>query len=200
VLLPLVTFGPAQTAERWRSWRTVAAVETADPTPQYMNQSLLAGMKRVLTREGGARDPVQYAITSWPTARVVKLFYLVLALGAGALAIAFRRHPPGLADPIVAGEVAAGLCLLPLVSPLAWKAHFVTLLAGYWLVWRERPMPRVTWWASFVCLTLSAAALLGGRLSHLLESLNVITVGALLVVAMTLRVTVKSVPSLVVRE
>ncbi len=33
VVLPLMTFGPATTAERWRSWRVRAAVETNDPTP-----------------------------------------------------------------------------------------------------------------------------------------------------------------------
>jgi hypothetical protein len=194
LLPPLLAFGPAQATERWRSWRAIASAETADPTPQYMNQSLLAALKRLLTTEGGARDPVRYPIAAWPTPRVVVLCYAILALGAAALALAFRRHPPGLADPVIAGEVAIGLCLLPIVSPLAWKAHFVTLLAGYWLVWRMRPVPRALWWTSFACLTLSAAALLGGRLSHVLESLNVITVGALLVVAMTLRATLKQLP------
>jgi hypothetical protein len=191
LLLPLAVFGRAQTAERWRSWRAVAATETADPTPQYMNQSLLAALKRVLTSEGGARDPVRYAIASWPTARVVQLFYGILAVGAVALAWAFRRHPPRLDNPSLLGEVAVGLCILPIVSPLAWKAHFVTLFAGYWFVWRAtrsrggRP-PLLAWWGSFACLTLSASALLGGRVSHLLESLNVITVGALLLLGMTI--------------
>ena len=194
LLLPTLAFGPAQAGERWRAWRVIAAAETADPTPQYMNQSLLAGLKRLLTTEGGARDPVRYPIASWPTSRVVLSFYAIVALGGIALALAFRRHPPGLASPVTVGEMAIGLCLLPIVSPLAWKAHFVTLLAGYWLVWRMRPVPRVAWWLSFACLTLSAAALLGGRLSHVLESWNVITVGGLLVVGMTLRATVKQLP------
>src|SRR2546429_1691411 len=93
-------------------------------------------MKRVLTVEGGARDPLRYPVTSWQTTRVVHLFYGVVAVVLIALAFAFRRNPPGLADPSVFSEVVVGLCLMTLVSPLAWKAHFVTLLAGYWLVWR----------------------------------------------------------------
>jgi hypothetical protein len=187
LILPLLAFGPARTAERWRSWRSVAATETADPTPGYMNQSLLAALKRALTAEGGARDPVQYAIASWPTARVVPLFYALLFVAAVGLALAFRRSPPGLTSGSVVGEVVVGLCILPIVSPLAWKAHFVPLLAGYWLAWRLSRPVGVTWWASFICLTLSASALLGGRVSHILESWNVITVGALLVVALALR-------------
>ena len=193
VVLPLVTWGPATTAERWRSWRARAAVETSDPTPVYPNQSLLSAMKRLLTPQGGARDPLQYAVASWPTARVVYVFYGVVAVAVIALAFAFRRHPPGLAAPSVFGEIAVGLCLMTLISPLAWKAHFVTLLTGYWLVWRrggiqERKSRLLwgMWWASFVCLTLTAPALIGGHLRATLESLNVITVGALLVLALTI--------------
>jgi len=191
VVLPLVTFGPATMAERWTSWRTRAAVETNDPTPVYPNQSLLSAMKRLLTVEGGARDPLRYPVASWPTTRVVHLFYGVVAVVLIALAFAFRRNPPGLADPSVFSEVAVGLCLMTLVSPLAWKAHFVTLLAGYWLVWRvirgrKARLPWFAWWASFVCLTLTAPLLIGGHLRAVLESLNVITVGALLVLAVTI--------------
>ena len=193
VVLPLVTWGPATTAERWRSWRARAAVETSDPTPVYPNQSLLSAMKRLLTPQGGARDPLQYAVASWPTARVVYVFYGVVAVAVIALAFAFRRHPPGLAAPSVFGEIAVGLCLMTLISPLAWKAHFVTLLTGYWLVWRrggiqERKSRLLwgMWWASFVCLTLTAPALIGGHLRATLESLNVITVGALLVLALAI--------------
>src|SRR2546425_7961380 len=103
VVLPLVTLGAATTAERWRSWRTRAAVETNDPTPVYPNQSLLSAMKRVLTVEGGARDPLRYPGTSWQPTRVVHLFYGVVAVVLIALAFAFRRNPPVLAVTIWAG-------------------------------------------------------------------------------------------------
>ena len=120
----------------------------------------------------------------------MNVFYGVVAVAVIALAFAFRRHPPSLADPSVFSEVAVGLCLMTLISPLAWKAHFVTLLPGYWLVWRgiqeNKSRPWAFWWASFVCLTLTAPALIGGQLRATLESLNVITVGALLVLALTI--------------
>jgi alpha-1,2-mannosyltransferase len=189
LVLPVVAFGPTSAAERWRSWRAVAAREAADPTPVYSNQSLLAGLKRLLTAEGGARDPVRYAIASWPTARVQIVFTVLVAAAVLALGFLFWRHPPGVTGIHMAGEVGVLVCLMTLVSPLAWKAHFVTLLVGYWLVWRAAGTaqpPAVAWWGSFACLTLSASALVGGRLSHILESWNVITVGALLVLAMTL--------------
>jgi hypothetical protein len=198
VALPLALFGPARAAERWRTWRAVAAAETADPTPHYMNQSLLAALKRLLTTEGGARDPARYAIAAWPTSRVQVLFYGLAGLGAVGLALAFRRHPPGLADRTLVAELAVCLAALPLVSPLAWKAHYVTLLAAYWLVWPGlRGRGRLAWgawWASFACLTLSAPALVGERLNDALESLNVITVGGLLVVGLALWIALRPLP------
>jgi hypothetical protein len=176
----------------------VAAAETGDPTPVYSNQSVLAAFKRILTPEGGARDPLQYALAAWPSMRVVRLFYVLGTIGVVLLAIAWRRHPPGLADPIVAGELVCLLCLMPIISPLAWKAHFVTLLAGYWLSWKVLRTGTGTgtgtgiiWWISFACLTLSAAAILGTHVSRVLESLNVITIGALLVFGLALAATTR---------
>ncbi len=72
----------------------------------------------------------------------------------------------------------------------------MTLVAAYWLAWRwlsglpqgapGRGLAWGVWWASFACLTLSAPALVGERVNDALESLNVITVGALLVVGLAL--------------
>jgi hypothetical protein len=198
VALPLAVFGPARTAEHWRAWRSIAAAETADPTPHHMNQSLLAALKRLLTAEGSARDPVHYAVAAWPTQRVVTGFYVLACLGALGLALAFRRHPPGLDSPpaTLAAELAVCLAAMPLVSPLAWKAHFVTLLAAYWLVWRvlRGRVAWGVWWASFACLTLSAPALVGTRVNDALESLNVITVGGLLVLGLALWAALRPLP------
>jgi Glycosyltransferase family 87 len=201
VVLPLVAFGPATTLQRWRAWRSVAAAETADPTPVYSNQSLLAALKRVLTVEGGARDPLRYPLAAWPPLRVVHVFYAIGAVGMLLLALGWWRYPPGLDDPVALGELVTLLCLMPIVSPLAWKAHFETLLAGYWLAWRvlhggTGRGPWIAWWASFGCLTLTAAALIGTHLSRVLESLNVITVGALLVFALSLYATTRLRPRL----
>ena len=195
VAVPVAVFGPGEAAARWRTWRAVAAVQTADPTPQYPNQSLLAGLKRLFTVEGGARDPVRYAVAAWSPQAVQRLFAVLAGLGAAGLAVLFRKRspplPPGtLRDRGAAAEYAICLGAMTLVSPLAWKAHYVMLLAPCFFVWwalRGRPASRVAWavwWGSFVCLTLSGPALVGERLNNALESLNVITVGAVLVLGL----------------
>ncbi len=194
LFLPVAVFGSHEATERWRSWRAIATAETQDPTPGYSNQSLLAALKRSLTIAGGARDPVKLAVADWSTERVVRLFYALIAAIGVAFALAFwgNQSRPTLASPRSFGELAVILVLMPLMSPLAWKAHFVTLLVGYWLIWRVMPplgkgrWVWSLWWGSLVCLTLSAPALVGTRARSILESWNVITVGALLVLSLTI--------------
>lgn len=78
------------------------------------------------------------------------------------------------------------LVAMTLVTPLAWKAHYVTLLPGYWFLWWA-PRPR---WAtgmvavSALLVTASAPAVVGRGAAAVLESWNVIAVGALIVLAL----------------
>lgn len=194
VVLPGVVFGPVRLVEQWRTWRAVAGRETADPTPTYMNQSLPAALKRTLTAAGGARDPVRYAVADWSPRVVQDVFFLAALAAALALAWRFRHHPPDWRDPRTAGELTILLGAMVVVDPLAWKAHYVVLIVPYTFAWwamrrRPRQAPGRTWrwalwWGSFACLTLSAPALVGRHLRNVLESYNVILIGALLLLAL----------------
>ena len=188
VFLPVTAFGPKQ-ARHWRSGGRLPAQRRTIRRPAIPIIRCSQRSSDCSPRKA-PRDPVHTALAAWPTTRVVHLFYALLAAAAPALAIAWARNSPDLANPRVFGELAIGLVLMPLVAPLAWKPHFVTLLVGYWLIWRAIPGKRrelwTLWWASFACLTLSAPALLGAHVRSVLESLNVITVGALLVLGLTI--------------
>jgi len=164
------------------------------PVAHHPNQALLSALKRLLTVEGGASNPLHYALAAWPTTAVVRLFWLVAAVAGLGLAFAFRGSSRDLRDPRCAGEFAVCLGAMTLVSPLAWAAHFVTLVAPAALAWAAlRRLPPGTpgrrwrwgpWWASFGCLTLSASGFVGWAWSRRLEALSVITLGALLLVAL----------------
>jgi len=143
-----------------------------------MNQSLLA---------------VAYRVVAQPeTARVV--FYAAAGLFALGLAIAFRGGSNDLRTRRATGEYAIALVAMTLVTPLAWKAHYVTLLPGYWCVWWGlRQLPPGTparrcrlgvLVASVLLVTLSAPAVVGKQTAAALESWNAIALGALLVVAL----------------
>jgi len=170
-VLPALVFGPSEALDQWGGWRAVAAREIADPASAHrLNQSLLAATARV------GSDP--------ETGRF--LFYGVAGFLAAGLALAFRGGGTDLRTRRAAGEWTMSLVAMTLVTPLAWKAHYVTLLPGYWFLWWA-PRPR---WAtgmlavSALLVTASAPAVVGRRAAAVLESWNVIAVGALIVLAL----------------
>jgi alpha-1,2-mannosyltransferase len=179
LVLPAMVFGPGETASLWRRWREVSEAQVAlATTAHFYNQSLLAALKRIAPSAGAT------------------LFPALAGLAAAGLAWAFRRNPRDLRDPTVAAELAVCLGALIVVDPLAWKAHYVTLIAAYCFAYQQlRRWPVETpgrrwrwgvWWGSFACLTLSAPAFVGERVNDALERGNVILVGALLVIALAL--------------
>lgn len=168
VVVPALAYGPGEAYEQWRSWRAVAAREIADPASAHrLNQSLLAAANRLTA------EPETGRLT----------FYGVAGLLAAGLALAFRGGGNDLRSRRAGAEWVISLVAMTLVTPLAWKAHYVTLLPGYWCVWRG-----VRGWrlgvllASVLLVTLSAPAVVGRQTAAALESWNAIALGALLVV------------------
>lgn len=190
-LLPVAVFGPSRAFDAWHTWRTVAARETADPTPHFMNQSFPAALKRLLTEAGSLRDPVHYAVADWPAGAVQGAFVACALAAALLLAWRFRHHTRDWTDPRVAAELAVLLGAMVVVDPLAWKAHYVVLIVPTTFVWwalrRSRDAGWWRWgmfWASAACITLSAPAIVGNHARDILESLNVILVGAVLLLVL----------------
>jgi hypothetical protein len=159
-----------------------------------MNQSFPAALKRLLTEAGSARDPVHYAVGDWPARRVQAVFVVTALAVVLVLAWRFRRHPRDWGDPRAAAELAILLAAMVVVDPLAWKAHYIVLIVPYTFAWRAlRRLPADApgrrwrwwlWWGSFACITLSAPALVGVHWRDVLESLNVILIGALLLLGL----------------
>jgi len=186
-----VVFGPSGAARLWTDWHVLAGRELTDPTPTFMNQSLLAGVKRAFTAEGGLRDPVAYYVAAWSTGAARTLFEaLAVGLGIG-MAWLFRKRPGDLTGPWAGGELALCLGAMVVVDPLAWKAHYVALITAYAFCWwalRQGGAPRWQWglwWGSLVCVSGSAAAIWGGHVSHVLESYDVILAGATMLLVLT---------------
>lgn len=194
LVIPIALFGAAEVATQWRAWRGIIGGEMLQPIAHHPNQSLLSALKRLLTVEGGSTNPIQVNLAAWSAAAVVRFFWVLALLSVGGFAGLFRRNPRDLSDARCAGEFVICLAAMTLVSPIAWVAHFVTLVAPAALVWSALRMlpPRSAgrrwrlgvWGAAFACVTLSASGVVGWTWARRLEALSVITVGALLLVAL----------------
>src|SRR2546425_12810629 len=60
-VIPIAIFGPGDVAAQWRAWRAVATAEMVQPVAHHPNQALLSALKRLLTVQGGATNPIDYA-------------------------------------------------------------------------------------------------------------------------------------------
>jgi len=198
VVLPVAAFGPERAAHDFTEWRAVAQREIREPVAEFRNQSLLAALKRGLTTAGSHLDPVHYAVADLSDGAVRGVFYGLAGLALAFLAWRFRGpgRSPGLTGPVIGAEIAIGLGAMTVIDPLAWKAHYVTLIVLYTFVWwalgrRAAGAPGAAWrwalwWVSFACLTFSAPALIGGRGRNVVESVDVILVGALALIALAI--------------
>jgi hypothetical protein len=198
LVIPTAIFGADEVAAQWHAWRAVVGAVVQEPIAHHPNQALLSALKRFLTADGGTNNPLSVAVAAWPTASVIRLYWVVASLGALGLAFAFRRNPRDLRDRRSAGEFAICLAAMTLVSPIAWTAHYVTLVAPAVLVWwgmRVLPPGRTArWWrttlcwVAFACITCSASGFVGWLWARRLETLSAITFGALVLVAVALSV------------
>ena len=186
-----LAFGPSDAVRLWSEWHAVAGKELVDPTPTFMNQSLLAGMKRAVTTEGGLRDPVRYHLATWSPPRRERDSWCWRRVWPDfwrGFSASVRATSP---VPAPAASLLSCLGAMVVVDPLAWKAHYVALITAYafsWWVLRKGGAPRwqwALWWGSLACLTGSAAAIWGGHWSHVLESYDVILIGAGMLLVLT---------------
>lgn len=107
--LPAVVLGPEGAVAWWRAW--VEALPLAGAQEGWMNQSL----RSIAVLRFG------------PDAGLAVWLAGTTAL-AGAILFAFGRPFRGVETHRTAAEVAVLLVAITIVSPVAWKAHYVTLV------------------------------------------------------------------------
>jgi len=118
LLLPLFLLGPDGLGRWYAGW--AAIVREAAAVTAFTNQSLLSVLSRRLTAgAAGLTVPAD-------TAAIIGIGAALLA--ATAAAVALGRPGRRGSREREAVELAAVLVLMSLVSPLAWKAHYVTLV------------------------------------------------------------------------
>jgi hypothetical protein len=183
--LPALLLGPGRLGSWYGAWLRKSAGAAAQTSP--LNQSLLALVERLAPGAPG-----------WP------VFLAVAAVLVGVGLWALGRTGRAVSGPREALEVAVVLAAMSLLSPLAWKAHYVTLvpLAAALLAltpaggrWRKAPPAEgsglrderrgsgralyAVLAAAFLAINLTSTGVVGRGLGMRLEAGSVVTWSAL---------------------
>ncbi len=193
---PILVFGPSRWVEYVRFWLRLAA---GGWPVRKGNQSVYAMVDRLYTHGALYWTPAAKRFKASDDPVVTAVVYGALLAIALVFAWVARRGGRSPRSPAAVVEWAIVLALCVLFSPLAWKHYFVFLLLGYAVLWRaafvpdpppppdepwglaphERRVVAVLLAASFALTTLSVRGVVGKSLSLHLETLSVVTVGAL---------------------
>lgn len=202
---PILVFGVSRWVEYVRFWLRLAA---GGWPVRKGNQSVYAMVDRLYTHGALYWTPAAKRFKASDDPMVTVLVYGALLVIGALFVVAARRGGRSPQSPAAVVEYAIVLALCVLFSPLAWKHYFVFLLLGYAVLWRAAfvpdppPPPDVPWGldaterrrvavllaASFALTTLSVRGVIGKTLSLHLETLSVVTIGALVALAALLYV------------
>jgi len=152
-----------------------------------MNQDLRAAVRRFLGPPGATGAPDVHVLSASPEVAGAVARVLGVLLAAVACACAARAGTPR-------GEALSGLAFLPLamlVSPVSWKAHHAALLPLFFALACEARARPARLLSAFLVLVWLACDLLseeivGERAKEVLQSLSIVTLFDLLLLALAL--------------
>lgn len=175
IALPALVLGPEGTITWWRVW--IDALPLAGAQEDWMNQSL----RSIAVLRFGP----EVGLTVWLAGT---------AALAGAILLAFGRPFRGVEARRAGAEVAVLLVAITIVSPVAWKAHYVTLVplcAAIYLLGRDagatrRKIAVASLAVAAAGINLTPSDLIGREPSLILQSYGIVLALALLLVVAAL--------------
>ncbi len=165
------------------------------PTTSQMNQSLMGAFARLLT-DGATGIDYTINVADFEPSMVKKIYYGSVILLAIYPLYLFRKKL--VSQPISLSQAmqwALLFCVLPILSPVAWKPYFVFLWIPLFMIyfllhsnvsWRwpgGKSWAKGLYYASLPCLILSSELFTGTYFSDVLEVYNIITIGTLLLLS-----------------
>ena len=183
--LPFLVFGYDITIHYYDLWWNEIA---SGPTfIHHKNQSIFGAIQRLLTNNFPGHH-FYVNIVDWTPEMAKKISYIIIFLLALIPAWLFRKK---VKQPKLTYEWIFVLTVIPILSPLSWKAYFIFLFPAYLLLFftlRQVKQKKhkgyktflVLYWISVAFTVLSTEAIVGDELSDRLESLSIITCGTLL--------------------
>lgn len=175
-----LVYGWEQSILYYKHWWT--AIAQGFPMILHKNQSFFAAIWRLTVPiDAGLEIPTHLFHLSMDEAK--KVVYLIVLLAGAWPAWLIWKNPKGEKNLLFAMPLF--LALIPLLSPLAWKAYFIFLspaifqLSSFSLNGLMSEWEKGLFWASCALLILSSEIFIGNRLSDLAELYSLITLGAI---------------------
>lgn len=191
-LAPILVFGPARFFAYARHWIILSA---GSWPVRKGNQSMYAMVDRLYTHGAIIWSPAHKRLTASNDPVVALIVYGLLAVVVALFVVAARRGDRRPASAETTIEIAIVLCVTVLFAPLAWKHYFIFLLLGQFALWRAAfgdgydlaadVRRRIAWMLalSYALTTLTVRGVVGKSLSQTFETMSVVTLGALVVLA-----------------
>ncbi|MEO1712966.1 MAG: hypothetical protein AAFU60_06485, partial [Bacteroidota bacterium] len=127
----------------------------------------------------------------WSLEQARHIGYAIILLVAVYPAIKLWQNPQKALGRKGVIEIALLCALIPLLSPLSWKAYFIFLWVPYFVLYAElftaealgqSSIWRILFLASVLLTVFSTEGIVGRYISDVLETLSCITIGALMLV------------------
>ncbi len=186
--LTILSFGFEQGLAYYQHWWLEIA--SSPPNVILKNQSVFGLFYRTFT----ALDPglgVYVNWFDWTLDKARHIGYAIILLAAVYPAIKLWRNPQKVLGRKGVIEIALLCALIPLLSPLSWKAYFIFLWVPYFVLYAElftaealgqSSIWRILFLASVLLTVFSTEGIVGPYISDVLETLSCITIGALMLV------------------
>lgn len=181
--VPFLVFGVEQAIDYYAFWfnNNVANFTGFG----HKNQSFFAMVGRILTNDGMGLAPLK-------AGQVKIVSYTVIAAAGSLVVFLFRKKIDERSSLKIFLEYAFVVTVIPVLSPLAWKAYFIFLfpayLINYLFIFQFKNSLsnfvnnylKITYYISIALTVFSSELFLGKYLSDVAEAFSCITIGSIL--------------------
>lgn len=193
--IPVLVFGLEQTIEYYKFWYQ----HNVEPFASvgHKNQSFFSMMRSLLTHDSpGLNSPLNQEIyinfLNLSIEQVKIVSYAIIAIPGAFIVYLFRKKLTSIGNLQSFLEYAFVLTLIPILSPLSWKAYFIFLFPGFFInylfIFRIRnklnkainKYLKTSFFISIILTIMSAELFVGRYFSDIMEVFSSITIGTIL--------------------
>ncbi len=195
-IIPFLVFGYEQTLDYYAFWYNQNVVPFA--SAGHKNQSYFSMMRSLLTKDmillnNASQKEISIGIANLSIEQVKLVSYALLASAATVVIYLFRVKLIKKDSLKSFLEYAFIFTIIPVLSPLSWKAYFIFLFPAFFLNYlfifqfenslkaSLNRLLRIIFFSSVLLTVFSSEMFVGAYFSDILEAFSCITIGSMLI-------------------